>query len=206
MKDLVVLVPDKNTEETIRALLQSRQEALGIRPLSFDVFVHPRRDPGVYREASEFLRPYQSQYRHALVIFDRDFAGGPASAPKGEKEVQDKLDQEGWQGRSAVVIIDPDLEAWVFSGSRHVVEELANGDEGLFQQVIAQYVASSPQAHKPQKPKEAMEELLRTFGIPRASAIYSQLAKTVSLRHCQDAAFGKLRSTLQTWFPLGEKQ
>lgn len=206
MKDLVVLVPDKNTEETIRALLQSRQEALGIRPLSFDVFVHPRRDAGVYREASEFLRPYQSQYRHALVIFDRDFAGGPASAQKGEKEVQDKLDQEGWQGRSAVVIIDPELEAWVFSGSRHVVEELANDDEGLFQQVIAQYVASSPQAHKPQKPKEAMEELLRTFGIPRASAIYSRLAQKVSLRHCQDAAFGKLRSTLQTWFPQGEKK
>ncbi|MGQ9859519.1 MAG: hypothetical protein ACUVS3_12650 [Thermodesulfobacteriota bacterium] len=69
MKDLVVLVPDKNTEAAMKALLEHRQHALGIRPITFDIFVHPRRDPGVYHEAEEFLRPLQSQYRYALVLF-----------------------------------------------------------------------------------------------------------------------------------------
>lgn len=43
-KDLVVLVPDKNMEASLRGLL-SRCAALGLRDVTFDLFVHPERDP-----------------------------------------------------------------------------------------------------------------------------------------------------------------
>jgi hypothetical protein len=45
-KDLVVLAADKNTEFTVRGLLDSRTAALGIRRVVFDVYPHPERDPG----------------------------------------------------------------------------------------------------------------------------------------------------------------
>lgn len=200
MKDLVVLVPDKNTEAAIRALLEHRQDALGIRSITFDVFVHPRRDPGVYHGAEAFLRPFQSQYRYALVIFDFAFDGAPSDVPSAESEVQRKLDSSGWRDRSAVVVIAPELEAWVFGTSAHVVQELANDDHELFQRVITEYGAQPPNVPKPLKPKEAMEELLRIGRRPRSSAIYGALAQKVSLERCKDPAFVRLREILQGWF------
>ena len=49
-KDLIILVADKNMEHTIKGLL-ARPPALGIRPLSFDIRVHPERDAGCRGEA-----------------------------------------------------------------------------------------------------------------------------------------------------------
>ena len=45
MKDLVILVADKTMEFTIRGGLE-RGQALGIRPIAFDVRQHPNRDGG----------------------------------------------------------------------------------------------------------------------------------------------------------------
>lgn len=206
MKDLVVLVPDKNTEAAMKALLEHRPHALGIRPITFDIFVHPRRDPGVYHEAEEFFRPLQSQYRYALVLFDFAFDGAPPAVRTAQDEVQEKLNRSGWKGKSAVVVINPELEAWVFGGSTYVVQELANGDRELFQQVIAEYGALPPDVPKPLKPKEAMEELLRRSRRPRSSAMYGDLAQRVSLESCRDAGFARLRKMLQGWFQFEKGQ
>jgi len=73
-QDLVVLVPDKNMESAVTQLLQ-RPQALGIRPITFDVFVHIGRDPGCYGKAHDFLRPFAGQYQYALVMFDSDLRG-----------------------------------------------------------------------------------------------------------------------------------
>ena len=45
MKDLVILAADKDMEHAPSGLL-ARPRALGIRPIAFDVFVHPEHDPG----------------------------------------------------------------------------------------------------------------------------------------------------------------
>ena len=55
---------------------------------------------------------------------------------------------------------------------------------------------------KPDRPKEAMEKILRMKSKPRSSSIYFELAKKVGLKHCQDSAFLKLKETLSTWFAL----
>lgn len=46
------------------------------------------------------------------------------------------------------------------------------------------------------KDRELMESLLREKHIPRSSSLYRQLAEKVSLKHCHDRAFNKLRETL----------
>ncbi|MEJ5276988.1 MAG: hypothetical protein WHU94_13845, partial [Thermogemmata sp.] len=68
MKDLVVLVADKNMEHALKGIL-GRPAALHIRPITFDIFIHPRRDPGVLNYAPNFLRLHMAKYRYALVLF-----------------------------------------------------------------------------------------------------------------------------------------
>jgi len=102
MKDLVILVADADMEQALRGLL-ARPGALGIRAgITFDVFRHPRRDPGVFHEAHEFLRLLQGQYRYALVMLDREGSGQEhLSAQEITQAIQTRLDQSGWQDRSA---------------------------------------------------------------------------------------------------------
>jgi len=55
---------------------------------------------------------------------------------------------------------------------------------------------------KPAHPKEAVESALRIVNKPRSSSIFHRLAQSVSLKHCQDPAFLKLKAKLFQWFGL----
>jgi len=197
-KDLVILVADDNMKAAIRGLLQ-RPEALGIRPLSTDVFVHVHRDPGVLNGAHEFLAPFRERYAHALVMFDREGCGREESAEELGREVQSRLDGAGWIKRSAVIVLDPELEIWVWSDSPHVPEALGVSSDDLASLLRAKYRPEGPV--KPNHPKEALEEALLRSRTPRSSSIYSWLAQKVSLRRCTDQAFLQLKTCLQQWFP-----
>jgi hypothetical protein len=61
-KDLIVLTADKAMKLGMEALIL-RHANLGIRALSFDVFPHPRNDPGVFGGSHDFLRDRQRKYR-----------------------------------------------------------------------------------------------------------------------------------------------
>jgi hypothetical protein len=206
VKDLVLLVADADMEQAVRGLL-ARPADLGIRAgIAFDVFRHPRRDPGVFHEASDFLRPLQGQYRRALVLLDREGSGRETWSPRQiEEDIQRRLDSAGWKDRSAVVVLDPELEAWVFSGSPHVIRVIADGDETLYLRILRKYTLSD--LGKPARPKEAMEEMLRQKRIPRSASLYGELARQVPvsvLSGCRDQAFRRFRRFLQDWFPPGE--
>jgi hypothetical protein len=195
--DLIILVADKNMEAAIQGLLQ-RHEALGIPPLSAKVFVHPYRDPGVLNEAHEFLAPFTTQYARALVMFDREGSGRQDSAEVLGREVQSRLDGAGWIRRSAVIVLDPELETWVWSDSPHVPVALRLSSKE-FESLRAKYQIKG-QA-KPSRPKDALEEALFHSKTPRSSSIYYELAKKVTLARCNDQAFLKLKSCLREWFP-----
>jgi len=199
MKDLVVLVADKNMEASVKTLIQKRHKSLGIRQVQADVFVHPRRDSGVFHEAHIFLQPFRNKYRYALVMFDHEGSGQQnRPAQQLEQRVKQRLEQSGWQGRCEFIVLEPELEAWVWSSSHHVPKVL-----GLTPQKMQQILQRFPINHlgKPQRPKEAMEECLRQAKIPRSSSIYAELAETVGLQNCVDPSFVKFRQTLQKWFP-----
>lgn len=54
---------------------------------------------------------------------------------------------------------------------------------------------------KPTRPKEALEAVFPACRLPRSAANYRRIAERVSLSRCVDPAFGRLRKTLQRWFP-----
>ena len=200
MQDLIVLVADKTMEAVFQDLL-SRFDSFGIEPISFKVVVHPQNDPACLKTADQFLRSFVNQYRFALVAFDREGCGRTDNREVLELEVETKLAQVGWDQRSAVIVFEPELEIWVWSRSPHVEEILGwrNQATPLRNWLIEQNHLAQDQ-HKPKHPKEAMESVLKKIKRPRSSSIYSELAKTVSLKNHTEPAFVKLQMTLQQWF------
>lgn len=79
-KDIVFLVADLDMEYTIRGLM-ARPEALGTRSnITFDVFRHPQRDPGVFRHADAWLRTRCRNYEYALTLSHASMMSNPIDA------------------------------------------------------------------------------------------------------------------------------
>jgi len=199
--DLLCLVADRNAEAALQGVL-SRCESLQIRALTSTIRTHPERDPGCYLRGHEFLRFHGKGFLHALVMFDREGCGNEAqSREELEREVEDRLQSDGWGDRARAVVIDPELEAWVWSDSPQVEEALGwVGRARTLRSWLIERGLLAEAATKPLRPKEAVEEALRLVRKPRSSAIYRELAEGVSLWRCRDRAFAKLRLTLQGWF------
>lgn len=200
MTDLIALAADKNIEAGIRAVLQ-RDQSLGCRRFSYNSFVHPQHDPGCYSRAAEFLRVFARQYERALVIFDLEGSGSTVDRSTTEAEVESRLAASGWEnGRAACVVVDPEIENWVWSDSPNVAQILG-WQEALDLRSALQQTGRWPDTvSKPPRPKEALEFILWKIRRPRSSAIYAELGSTVGLTRCSDAAFLKLRAVLAAWF------
>lgn len=199
--DLVVLVPDRNTEAAVKGIL-SRTQALGIREISFDIFIHIERDPGCYRRSHDFLKPMINKYRHALVIFDKAGCGQESREREAiEGDVEKGLSISGWEDRAAAVVIDPELEVWVWSESPEVANCL--GWESSITDLRSWLTEKGlwpKYSRKPIDPKLAVEQVLRQVKKPRSSAIYKLLAQRVSFARCTDPAFLKFKRIMQHWF------
>jgi hypothetical protein len=135
-------------------------------------------------------------------MFDRDGCGSQDSRGKLEEAVEYRLTQNGWGDRSAAIVIEPELENWIWSDSPHVAESLGwIGHREDVRDWLQSRGELVPGASKPARPKEAMENVLRQTKRPRSSTVYESLARKVGLATCRDEAFAKLRSILQKWFP-----
>ncbi len=202
MKDLVILAADSNIESTLEGLL-SRTPSLHIHPIQYKINVYQKRtDPGCYKRAHDFLRPFMKQYHYALVMFDREGCGHEnLTREQLETSVEEQLYQSGWKNRAAAIVFDPELEIWVWSDSPHVATILGWKQQysPLKNWLITQEFLSEDEV-KPARPKEAMVAVLKTVSKKRSSKIYRQLAEKVSLERCSDPAFLKLKQTLQSWF------
>jgi hypothetical protein len=198
--DLVLLAADKTIEIGLSTTFR-RYQSLGCRAFTFRPFVHVARDPGCYRRAPEFLAPLANQYGFALVVFDREGSGTEDERIAIEQSVEERLSACGWTGRSACVVVDPEVENWFWSDSPHVAAAIRWPiGEDLRGWMNARDLW--PVGHdKPPRPKEALEAVLRVRGTPRSSSIYGAVAEKVSLSRCTDPAFTKLRQTLSAWFP-----
>jgi len=201
-KDLVVLVADGTMEFALAGIL-NRPESIGIRVMTYQVYPHPNRDPGCLRESHNFLRPFTSQFKHALVVFDEEGCGKEHCGRKElEGEVKSRLSESGWGDRAEALVIEPELEAWVWSDSPHVQSVLGWQEQGCsLRDWLTDQGYLEQQKVKPNRPKEAMEDVLRLMKKPRSSALYRELAEKVSLKRCQDASFTKLKNILRQWFP-----
>jgi hypothetical protein len=197
MKDLLVLVADKNMKSVFENLLL-RTKSFGVREISYDVFSHHHHDPGVLRNADKFLQPFVNFYRYALVVFDRHGCGQKnLTTLELRNEVQERLNNTVWRNRFGVIVLDPELEVWVWADSPHVSTVLGIEYNEL-KDILCSYAAEN--RDKPEHPKEILEIVLRRSHIPRSSSLYGKLARTVGFARCTDEEFRHLRNCMQTWF------
>jgi len=201
-KDLIVLTADKHAQFTMRSLLM-RHHALGIRPIEFDIFVHPFRDPGCLRESGTFLSVFRDSYEYALVVFDRVGCGRENDSREVlEGDVESAMKKSGWaQSCAAAIVLDPELEIWIWSDSPQVDEALGWHQQSPdLRSWLRKKQYLTPNALKPAQPKEAMISALRKVRRAQSSSIFQVLAETVSVERCSDAAFAKLKAILKSWF------
>lgn len=202
MRDLFVLTADQDMLSAMIGLLR-RPEALGTRQIQFAVDRHRHRDPGCRADASRRLRPYLKEYQYALVIFDKHGCGLDAeSREKIQITVERDLSRNGWQDRSKAIVIDPELESWVWSSSSHVPRILGwtQGYDELRAWLRAHGLWPAGAA-KPPDPKTAVQRALREKQQSTSASLFSQFAESVSLQTCECPAFKELKDTLRRWFP-----
>ena len=203
MMDLVCLVADKSMQAAVSGLLD-RPHALGIRPITKEIPVHQERDPGCCHHPMKVLRAYHGSAKHALIILDHAWDGVPEETGAGlETFIEARLERDGLEGWAVPVVIEPELEAWVFSGSPHVGRVLGwTNRSPALREALEQQGLWRPEDPKPSDPKAALEWVLETAGKrPVSSAYFRDLARKVSTTGCRDRAFLRFRKLLQGWFP-----
>ena len=189
-------------EHALRGIL-SRHQAIGIRPIEFKIYDHPERDSGCYNQGPSFLHSICQTYRYALLILDRDGSGRESlSREQIENEIEEQLRFRNIGDRVQTIVIEPELENWLWSSSPHVATALGWNSYRDVRRWLEDENLWRPADPKPADPKEAVETAMRQSRKPRSSAVYLSIAQKVSFQDCRDPAFGKLLNTLSSWFPI----
>ena len=149
-----------------------------------------------------------SIWKHSDTHWSYSIGTGAGATPREDIEriVQGDLYRNGWEDRGRAVVIDPELEAWVWSGSPVVPTALGWGAKyNELRSWLAQrglWIDGSP---KPIDPKSAMDTALEYAARPtrrrRSARVFGEIAAGVSVEGCHDPAFRKLMATLRAWFP-----
>ena len=207
MRELAILTADKTMNAVVTAFFQRNHwhTTLGCAAFDFwpeeDIINDPQHtDGGVHRRAHELVRPYLRTHSRVVVILDQQF-GGDIPAVDVRDDILLNLRRNGWHDKNCeVVVIDPELEVWLWQDSPHVAE--AVGYTGVS---LRDHLATSgdwPEGDiKPGQPKEVIQGLMKVnrAGVPMV--VYTKIARRVGVGGCQDGSFGQFRTKLQTWFP-----
>jgi hypothetical protein len=161
---------------------------------------NPLHDSGCRTQSHEFLRPFTLSYTYCMVMFDYEGSGGEGQ-PKAElaQSVSLLLTKNGWPNRNAVIVIEPELENWVWVKSPNLAK-IINWGEAELPVWLAQEQYKSLEEIKPKRPKEAFEAALRKAKKPRSSSIYQEIAQSVSFKNCTDEAFIQFTQQIEAWF------
>lgn len=206
MKDLIVLAADKSMEHALKGVL-GRPVALGIRRITFDILVHPERDPGCANRGVRFLNSsgFSRRYRFGLLVFDYEGCGKEQFTPTElQKALNVDFSHTDWRDQAKTVVIVPELEAWLWRDSRHLEEVVGwkTKQRGIYRWLRENGWIEQGDL-KPGRPKEAFEAALRRTMKRRSSSLYLQIAQRVSLAKCEDKSFQDLTEVLRAWFPAG---
>ncbi len=108
----------------------------------------------------------------------------------------------GWLGRCSVLVLDPELEIWVWTDSSELDKVIgwAGHQPTVREWLVAQGFTLNTDG-KPNRPKEALRAALRYVRKQPSASLFAALAEKTSLSRCTDATFLKLKTTLRQWFP-----
>ncbi|WP_295639264.1 hypothetical protein [uncultured Methylibium sp.] len=204
-RELVILVADGTMRAVFTAFFERQfHHALMCAPFEFnprlDLFNNPlEKDGGVHLRCHEILRSYLNTHRRALVVLDQQF-GGERPAEEVRVEIEQRLNTNGWAGRAAAAVIEPELEVLLWQDNVNVERALRH-QGGSLRRLLATDGRWPEGAPKPLAPKDVIQTLIRTnrAGVPMV--VYSQIAMAVSTAGCVDPAFHRVRDALRAWFP-----
>jgi len=142
----------------------------------------------------------ERRFRHVWLVLDFVGCGTDLrTATDLEAQLDARLFQH-WKTAAKSIVIEPELDVWVW-GSDNAVERVIEWPTGPHVRQWSRQKGFTFQANeKPTLPKEALEAALRVPALPRSSALYQSIAEKISLRHCHDLAFIRLRKQLSEWF------
>ena len=209
MRDCFFLVADSNMEHTLLGMLSREkfEQALNCARFEFDARLDllvavGDNDPGLLTRIEIYARPPRQSHSHLVVMIDAEWTGSPGSAVIRDQIVEGCM-RSGWaEGDVAAVVLEPELEAWIWQDSPHVEKVVGHKSRGAsLRQTLATSGEWPVSAPKPPRPKEALEGVLRRNRVPRSSALYREITERVSVKNCIDPAFKTLQEALQRWFP-----
>ncbi|GAB3994147.1 hypothetical protein GCM10029992_07730 [Glycomyces albus] len=200
MRDLVFLVADGAMVQMLHGFFGREQfhRALGCGSFEFDPeadIVHaPYKDHDVCGRARELLSPYERTHEHAVVLVDDAW-----DASKGPDWIRKRINQSltGYWERYKVIVLEPELEAWLWQDNPHVGKALGCKD---FREYLHRSGHWPRGQSKPTDPKAAFEYLGKRHRADKSNAVFRRMAGKVSVKNCEDDAFRLLRDTLQDWF------
>lgn len=216
MRDIVWLIADLQCLATIKGFLERPNFCRSLECGAFRFSVQEDvlraemgKDPGVWKQAHEFLREKQYTYRYAVIILDNAWEGSPGPI-QIEKDIVRNMRSCGWdQNRFEVIVIIPELETWIWQDSPIVDQAFEHARPPSLRQKLATVTHKSsgqvlwpPNDPKPPDPKAAVEAVLSMYRLGPASPVFNEITSKVSVNQCQDPAFQKLKAALQRWFPL----
>ncbi len=204
MKDLLLYTADADAMGFMRSIL-NRPKALGIRNISFDIERHPLRDSGMIQSAAELTRMKKGMYSKALLMWDHHGSGRDRHSPQViAREVQHKLDQYTWSGNSAVTVLMPELEEWLWCCEQALARYCNISAEDLLQwtKIMAGEHSVTVEELRRKYPKELFEHVmrdrLRRTISPKDFEKIGEIASIRSLEQCE--SFNTILVTLKMWF------
>ena len=237
MKPLLIFAADSECAATLRGFFERRKfhTSLGCGPIELDgiafnpeqdIRVHPEHDPGMYTDPHTVLQAERKSFQYALLILDEAWEGSPPAA-KILSDIEGLVQTRAYwdRPRFEVILIQPELEAWIWQRNPNVAEafEFSGGDAELWRFLAAQalrldkdkkkhrFIPANPLAQlspawsankpKPENPKGLAEALSHHCQSGPASGIFNEISSTISVKGCKDLAFLRLRDTLRRWFP-----
>lgn len=200
MQDLVVLVADKNMQFALQGAL-ARPQALGVRPFSFEFRSHMGRDGGVRTTGADVLAREVTRFQHALMLLDFEGCGQEEDAPLAIEAQLDQQLRKVWNANAKAIVISPEVDAWLWGNDAVLRDALHWPQDGTIRDWLRGKGFVFNADEKPLRPKEALDAMRPVHKQARSSAMYERVTKRISLQNCTDAAFIRLRTQLQAWFP-----
>ena len=214
MRDVIFHLADEHMEKGLKAFF-SRDDwhyAMACRKVDIntegdaDILRVPGcTDGGTWKHAAENLVPFREKYTRAVIILDADFEPHPG-ADVLQRDVTADMLASGWAAeRFAVVVIQPELEAWLWAPNINVALAFGHKDFDQLRGALEKEKLWNPGEPKPHDIKRARDRAARLGGKKTGGPIFKGVFNAISkkaLDRCVEPGFQVMRAAMQAWFPV----
>lgn len=202
MKGLLVYTADADTQAVFHALLR-RPNDLDIGPIAADVDRHFGRDAGMFATGPALCRHRKREYQYVLLVLDHHGSGREHNREPEtiRANMLQRLRDHSWAERSDVVVIKPELEAWLWRDANAIAAHF-----GVETKVIMSWAdrfGMPAGLARGERPKELLEFVVRDrLRRTISPADFEHIAERADLSlWLTDPTFEVAVTALRTWFP-----